>query len=217
MQRLKVLGLVLVAVFAIGAITVASASAALPEFAKTAVKFKTKGGTGELKAGTQIVQCASSESKEAEVTGVKAVAKVVVKFKGCEKAGAGECKSTGAAAKEIVTTALSGEIGYLNATEKTVGSSLKPTVGTEFVKFKCGSELETTVTGCVMAHLTGTFNAEVEQYKLAYREVAGKQEFRGFEGATNCELTAFGFIGAVEVTETTLETEPVGAKEEIKA
>jgi hypothetical protein len=242
MKRTKVLGLALVAVFAISAVVSATASAVLPAFfhcsqvakgtgtyptkvacekkekageeprewsitevvAGSKIKFSTKGGTATLKAAGNTVECEESVTpNEDEITGPKSVTSKAVKFKGCHK-GTTECKSTGAAAKEIVTKPLVGEIGYLSSSAKTVGTKLAPSPAGTFVEFTCGTA-STTVEGCVVGQ-DKNVNELTTTSKLIYKELEGHQEFRGFEGATNCELKAFGLFGAVEITEVTMTT-----------
>jgi hypothetical protein len=50
-------------------------------------------------------------------------------------------------------------------------------------------------------------NTLTNESKLIYRESGGKQQFTRFEGGAACELKAFGELGAVAVTETTITTE----------
>jgi hypothetical protein len=216
MQRIRMAGLALAAVFAFSAVASASASAELPEFSKTGVKFTATTGKAKLTSpgAGQTVECESSTTKEgAEINGVKTVAKVTVKFKGCVK-GTAKCKTTGAEAGEIVTQELKGEIGYLNKTEKTVGTKLEPVTPSTFVTFTCEGGFETSVTGCVTGQ-NKPINEEVETSELIFAEEGGHQKFRGFEGATNCELKAFGAFASIESATATIKTP--GVKEKIIA
>jgi hypothetical protein len=212
MSRFRIIACACLAAFALSAVAASSASAALPEFSVIHVKFSTKGGAAKLSAAGEVVSCTESESKEAEITAAKKVAKVTIHFKGCKK-GTETCQSAKVAG-EIVTKTVNGEIGYIEKATKKVGTELKPpNAGEEFVKFKCGGGIETKVTGCALGENTPV-NVLATEGKLIYREAGGKQQFTKFEGGGACELKAFGFIGAVEVTESTITTE---VADEIKA
>lgn len=206
MQRFKVVVLALVAVFAMSAVAVASASATLPEYSKVKVKFNGKSeGETELKAGSEIVKCSGGESKEGEIASEKGSTKITIHFTGCKK-GTANCQSASTVG-EIVTTALSGELGYLEKATKKVGNALKPTSGTEFVKFKCEGGIETVVTGCVIGEVPPTsLNVSTTKFKQLFEELEGKQKYTKFEGGSTCQLTAFGFIGAVQIGKSVTET-----------
>src|ERR1700761_7755658 len=124
--RFRVMGLALVALFAIGAAASASASASLPELVnkegKEVVKKKFTGkasgtSTFETKGG-EAVKCTGGTTV-GEVTGLKTQT-VENKFTKCTAAaGLLKCKTSGAAAGEIVLK-LNAKIVYLSESSKTV-------------------------------------------------------------------------------------------------
>jgi hypothetical protein len=212
MKRIRIVGLAIVAIVAFSVVATGAASAAKPNFTVFPNKFSSKGGKAELKSGSEIVSCTSSENKGGEVTGEKTAAKVTVKFAGCEKGGK-KCSSGTLEAGKINTKVLSGEIGYVGTEKNKVGLKLKPTTGEEFVNFKCEGGFETKVQGCVIGEAK-PLNVLQTTGTLSFRESGGKQEFTGFEGGTGCELLAFGFAKSVEVAESTITFEKA---EEIEA
>ncbi len=243
MQRLKVLGLALVAAFALGAVAASGASAAEPEILscqKVAAgtgafedakcsklggtkefelkelvkkKFTSTSGAGELKAAGQTVKCAA-DTNTGEISGTKAVVKVVVKFTKC-KLGAAECKSAGANPEEIVTTSLKGRLGYLEkAKSGKVGLELEPEVaGGPFATFKCGL-VETKVTGCTIGKITSKLNEVLATATVEWKEVGGKQEWTEMvEGVHKpCELSAFGGKAVLVNTDTVTPEEAAEIK-----
>jgi hypothetical protein len=129
-MRFKTLGLALVAVFMIGVVASATASAALPELVnkegKEVVKKKFTGtgagGTFETKGG-EAVKCKAASSK-GEITGLKTQS-VENKFTSCTAAaGLLKCKTAGAATGEIALK-LNAKVVYLKEASKTVGIDLE--------------------------------------------------------------------------------------------
>src|SRR4030081_3466421 len=141
MKRMKIMGLALVAVFAMTAFA-ASSAMALPEvgrciagsssskysdsncnvkgafeFVKTIVKnkFTSAGGEGVLEttSGTKVV-CKTQSATGEYKAGGKEVTNVVAKFQGCAIPALGiTCKTKGAPEGEIVTNPLGGKLGYI--------------------------------------------------------------------------------------------------------
>ena len=189
MKRIRVIGLALVAVLAISAVASATASAAKPEFVFAGIKkgLKGKSGAGTLETvSKEKVTCAkSTNGGEIEGgNGSKKVTGVVVTFTGCVSSGF-KCSTTGAAAGEIVTKSLSGELGYINKAAKTVGVDLAPTGGGEFVEFNCaGGIVKVKVKGSVIGQITPV-NKKVlttEHFTLTFTQTSGKQAIEKFEG-----------------------------------
>ncbi|MCW3056336.1 MAG: hypothetical protein JWO21_305, partial [Solirubrobacterales bacterium] len=182
MHRLKVLGLTLVAVLAVSAVAVASASAALPEFTVFPNKATGSGGAGTLETLKGEKVTCTAEKDKSEINGAKTVKGVVVTFTGCkESVFKANCNSAGAAAGEIVTNELSGEIGYVNKATKAVGLDLKP-VGELFAEFNCtGGLLKLKVKGSVIGKLSPV-NTATKEFKLEFKLAGvGKQEIEKFE------------------------------------
>jgi hypothetical protein len=157
--------LVLVAVFAMSAVTAAAASAVKPEFKPVPAKkkFTISGGTSKWVYGTSTIVCAKS-SATGEVDGAATVGNVVVAYSGCKSSGGGgaNCpvKSTGAQAEEIVSKPLTGELGTVAASQAASGVGLllgqtspKYTKWFTLEKNKCTGEL--TFDGDLAAEFSG--------------------------------------------------------------
>jgi hypothetical protein len=162
MSRIRVIGLALVAVFAMSAIAAASASAAELEYTvfPNPIVKATQVGEGELEteAGRD-VKCTGG-STAGKIETAKTATANSVKFTGCKstKFGGGSCQS-GATKGEIVTNELTSELVYPVGTRtlhNQAAEVFKPKSGTEFVKFSCETLLgaETLkVTGSVVCHI----------------------------------------------------------------
>ena len=153
------------------------------ERAKTPVIFETVGGT--------VAEC-GTVSGGGEITGPKSTGNIVLKFGECTM-GANECSSSGAAAGEIVSSSLEGNLGVV------VGPSLgKPAIiglslsgaghGTAFA-FTCGTET-VVVTGAAIHVVKSDSMGSKES--LSFAQKKGKQEIEAFEG------------GATEVLQTSI-------------
>lgn len=202
----------LVAVLALGAVTVASASAALPEFQQKgkglekAVKFTVKSGWGKLesKAGDEL-KC-TGESVTGETHGVNEVANVVIRFTGCNEGGViGACTSPGAKTEEVVSVSLSGRLGYLSKSEtKRVGLLLQPSTGEQIAECTYHGSLKEIfrLKGSIIGRLrpdgeelhNDGKSEETTEFSLEFNKAAGKGEqewthFEGEEALHSLELT----------------------------
>jgi hypothetical protein len=179
-----------VAVFAMGAITAAGASAAPPEFSKWChevtketgkfedskcekekakgnferIKFTSVSGAGKMEAAGTVIEC-KKDTDVGELTGPKTVGKVVVTFTECEGTnGTKKCKvkSKGSGTEgTIVTKELKGELGEVAAAESATGVGLS-------LKPTSGStyvELEGTCLPISPAPVTGGIIGEVTPIK----------------------------------------------------
>ena len=211
MQRLKVLGLALVAVFAMSAVASATASAANPELVKEGkagtalvkniVTSKNKTGSAislVTVSGTKIT-CTAFTGKSTAST-VKKTVKATVKFTGCENTGTKvKCKGGPGAvnAGEINTNELEGELGYISSAEKTVGIELWPSSRTAtekekhtfealFVEFECSvlakSKVKGAVIGQVAAASINKLIGTTETMGIDYAQTTGKQKVTKLEG-----------------------------------
>jgi hypothetical protein len=152
-------------------LTVGVASAATkPEFKPVPTKKKFTGSTSlTLYAGGESLKCAKG-STSGEVTGARTVGDVVMVFTGCvgEERDGDECsavKSEGAREGEIVTHALSGELGTVATKEAASGVGL-------MLKHEGTSKAWFTLEGCVIdAVVTGSTVSEVA--------VVGKKQTTG--------------------------------------
>lgn len=156
MRYFKVMGLCLVVVFAVSAMTVASASATVPTllfFIKKGEKvaegteeaFTSKTGAGELKAPKAKVECKTAENSGTAIAGTDRAVKITITFHECEAEilkTKVACKTAGQTGNTIVTKTLDGELGYIHEGEPlTVGFVLKPEeAGGLFAEFKCLTE-----------------------------------------------------------------------------
>ena len=91
------------------------------------------------------VEC-TSEHNTGEALGSDQVANVSVRFNGCLVFGTDPCKTRGAAAEEVRTETLKGELGYIEKAGKKVGVLLQPAVAKgAFATLEC-ENIEATVT-----------------------------------------------------------------------
>jgi len=209
MNRIKIIGLALVAMFAIGAVASATASAVEPEW-NIVKEVTNRKLTAANQAGVKSilesnnllktkVECTTNKTTAGEVgaTGTKTVSGVKILFTGCTSA-LGGCKSAGKMAGEIETATLSGEIGYLVKPTK-VGVDLTNAVA--LANFECGgTAIE--VTGSVIGEITPlktVIKHTGAAFVLTYEEKEGKQKFTKFEGgATDVLFAKIGTAAPVE-------------------
>jgi hypothetical protein len=224
MKRINIIGLCLVAVVAMSAIAVASASAALPEFKSTNAKV-TFTSTSLLPLepvlasnitgiGQKNIVCKMSTDK-GEITSVKEVKKVLVTYTECKEEGAPTkaCTTKGQAKGVVVTKDVKGKIGYVVGTGKgAVGTELEPETGTVFAEFTCAGEAEeVTVEGCTIGEAT-PLNKSQTTGLLKFEENAAKtgQRLIETEGGTHkpCELkVTAGFFKLGKGTSWIMDTE----------
>jgi hypothetical protein len=138
--------LALVAVFAMSAVTAAAASATTPEFKPVPTKHKFKGTSGVWQGswGGLLYECKKG-TVTGELTGARNLGSAVIAFTDCSDAGNGEVcpvNTVGAKSGEIVSKAVTGELGTIATKEAPsgVGVLLKPEVKTSWwtmVKNSC--------------------------------------------------------------------------------
>jgi hypothetical protein len=146
MNRVKLFGATLVATLAVGVVGVASASAAAPELGATSLPAtftSTGSGSSELKSAAGTIVC-TSHSSVGEFTTQKA-GKITITFKTCTSESV-SCKSTGAAAGEIVVSGAGVEVVILKGPHLGAHITLASTLA-----LKCGV-LAVEVTKGVRAH-----------------------------------------------------------------
>jgi len=197
MKRISMLGLALVAIFAF---SVASASAAQPVFygvAEVGGTVATQGISGTL--GAAFLEGKTSKAKisctggtaTGEITGATTTKNNVTTFTGCSTSEL-PCNSAGDPSGTIKTTALEGVLGNVTATLPAIRlfapgeAGKKPKTGV-LADFKCGGELvHAVVTGSVIGSLSGAQgNTPAEgkfaaSTKLTFAETAGKQKYESF-------------------------------------
>jgi hypothetical protein len=190
MKGMRLVGSVVTAIFAAAALFTATASAAPPEFLKKA-KFQLEGTNVIFKTvGGQELKCSSSLGSGEIIAEKSKIAKAVsIKFKGCKLALIG-CKTAGAAAEEIVTKTLEGELGYIKpgkAGAEHVAFGLAPAVGTVVFQYECGTLIKKGEdTGCVAGDLSKA-GVETNQFTLLFEETTGVQKIKAFEKTLNGE------------------------------
>ena len=103
MQRLKILGVALMAVFALGAFVSATASAAVVVLPEEAITYKGESGKGTLEAlkSISVVSCTKDKS-EGTFEATKPLGTFHIDFEGC-KASIAACTGLGEA-KEVILT-----------------------------------------------------------------------------------------------------------------
>jgi hypothetical protein len=219
MKKFKIVGLCLVAVFAISAVVASTASAVLPEFsagAKEEMKFTSKSGAATLKVkGGITVKCSASTNEGVILPGAsKKEGSVTVKFTGCLAAGVDECHSASPPAKpgEIITSLLKMELGYISKAKKEVGVDLSAATLAEFT-CEIGTGETVKVTGSVIGKIT-PINVLTNTFELELTEASEKQVPEKFEGKPEDTLKS-SINGATPLasTEKTNDTVELGEEE----
>jgi hypothetical protein len=165
-----------------------------PGFRTEANLTESTGGlTFETVRGTKIA--CKSESGAGEFVGTKEVRISSIKFKGCQASGA-ECSTGGAAAEEIVTNELTGNLRFAvgGKTKKKLVNELVPTSGPLLVGFACNTfpvEVRPESTGGLLNNLvsdkmiTKSSNKYAllkgEQKPAEYEDLEGKLVSAGLE------------------------------------
>jgi hypothetical protein len=235
MRRIRIVGLCLVAIFAVGAVAAGAASAANPawyvevkakgktpahvELAKatTKIAFSGKGGESKLIGGLNI-SC-GNDTVKGDTIGEKGVEKVKIVYKECHETG--NTVPCGGSKKEIKTEAIKGTLTTASEKEKgttTVVERLEPEAASGakaiFTKFKCGAakhEFPVEVKGKIFVRVEPTFPGEPTLAQLSksgetFTEVKG--------GITGCGVQRFLYEGGnapcqfLKVVENGTELEP---------
>jgi hypothetical protein len=187
MQRIRMAGLALVAVFAIGAIASASASAALPEFKPVPTKFTFTSGKSvlEQKGGLSPIECAKDESAGTNEITTEKKGKFDVLFLECKVALTGE-QCTGLNDTTAGSILALGEfhLFYINKETKDVGQALL----LQEVHFECAGPFVklVAVRGCVVGLIT-PINTKTTKFTLTLAQKGGVNEFTTFE-KESCKL-----------------------------
>jgi hypothetical protein len=212
----------LVAVFAVGAVASASASAELPVFETAATGLTYLGKTGEVTMQTTethtkglVLHCKASTNKGefSESHSFKSFAKVIITYTGCtihEKTfGELSCTSKGAATGEIISNDLKATLIYTNKAAKEVGLVFKPEeAGGALAEYKCGGLVGSVkLTGAVITKLP---NEQVGKSRLSftwdYRQKGGIQEPTAYEEGTTKVSAFLTGLDSEQTGEETTET-----------
>jgi len=200
MKRMRMMGLLLVVVFAFS--VAASSASAAPVFYTKVVMGGTASApvtfTGTLgpaflegEISKTKIEC-SSGTANGEVTSSTLTKKNITKFTGC-KTGSFPCENAGAG--EIVTKSLEGELGDVKVGTPGIRLFDEGTgKGGELAAFSCASgSIAVKVKGSVNGQLSGAAGNTVSEgkfaasNKLTFAESAGKQKFNKFIGEAGSE------------------------------
>jgi hypothetical protein len=186
MKRFRILGLCLIAAFALSVAVVASAQAGTS--ASGPIKVESTGeGEAELGNSVSNIKCKSHTAHSEIISAVEAV-KVVARYKGCEVAGKGiPCENVGPA--EIETTSLVSKLAWVSKTKGEVGVDFKPESGVLLADFTCKGVAEVKVYGAIIG-LTTPKNVMTETGKVTFQEKGFKNQPENFEGGPNEHLEA---------------------------
>jgi hypothetical protein len=144
------------------------------------------------------IKCSESENTAGSLGAGTLGTGIGLKLKGCKK-GATGCSSMGAAAEEVVTGILKGQLGYLpgaaRGAEKVAFAINKENAAGAIAAMTCGVatyELK----GCLIATLAraGNPGPVTAQFSLELKQNGGTQEYTNFEqqlgvGMTACSAT----------------------------
>jgi hypothetical protein len=216
MHRLRIMGLCLVAVFALSALVATAASAALPEFEYYNTKTKKdeplyeKSGTKKAQKiaytdvglkrskleGGVVIECEHNTAKgDIEGEPSKKTVKLKVTYSECEAPSiSSSCQKAPTKPGIIITQSLKGELLYASESpggSLKVANKLTPESKPEFAKFTCGpkKELSVIVTGVILARPQPINAASSETGESINAEKAKE------EGA-NCSKQQLLFINA---------------------
>jgi hypothetical protein len=209
MKIARLVGLMVVAVMALG-LVVASAAFAEPAFLPVGATFTGTSGTGVLEAGGEKIEC-TADTSAGTISSATLVGGVTVSFTGCKAIkGTEKCtvKSPSAAAGSIVTHELHGVLGLVlpKGTGTGVGLLLLPVENKKFVTIestKCS--IETTVSGNLVGEVTPV-GVHTTKGTLVFKKGATEgQSIKSFDlstgGSVTPKLEAFGKEAGEETTE----------------
>jgi len=201
-----VLGLAVMAVLALSAFAVSSASAAAPELFRAGkpgsivlgeIKGSSKGNTVLETANKTTVTCTSAKAKGGKAVTTKETSGTKFLFTGCvESALKGKCNTKGLGAGEIETSETIGLIGFKPGSTTEVDLELRPKGTTSelkisFVLFECvGGFAKIEAKGAVIGMLgVGELNKSTKSLSTVFAkgEKAGLQEL---EAMTEGFMTA---------------------------
>jgi hypothetical protein len=213
MKLARLLGIALLAVFAVSAM-LASTASAIPKFKLPITKrnFTTASGTSVLRAPAKkdVVTCTSSTTTGGTILGVDEVS-AVINYAGCtlEEGTSGPCtiKSVGASgSNSIITSTLKGSLGLITGGGSGAGILFKPASGNVFVKLAatttpCKSS-ETAVEGSVAGEFAPTGkSSKTATIKLAPVSATGKQKITKIETLAGVVEPVLESFGAAESTQ----------------
>lgn len=172
-----------VAVFALGMLASASASAALPEFSLRVretfpVSYSGTGGSAFWESSGYEFTCTTT-TMTGTIAGAKTVTGTTLIFNGCKVEGK-KCRSEGSENNEQIRAEhLAGTLVYLSKTAKTVGIDFKPETGEFFTHLTCfggGSKVRGSVIMAITSvnTLANHFTLTVHRGSTSYENEAGE-------------------------------------------
>jgi len=214
MKRMRIMGLLLVAVFALS--VAASTASAGPVFytkvnvggtAPNKVPFTATLGSAFLEPTSKSKITCTGGTATGETGSATTTVNNLTKFTGCEAAGTGlKCNSLGKGTGEIDTKVLAGKLGAISAT--TPGIRLFDEAegpGGKLAEFTCGGgAVSVVVRGSVIGSLSGAAGTEAangkfaSSNKLTFAETEGIQKYQKFEGEGAEQLESSTNGGAFE-------------------
>jgi alpha-tubulin suppressor-like RCC1 family protein len=139
----------------------------------------------------KIVECKGATAGGGQYSGPVSATDVTIAFTGCATGSskkAPKCTSPGAQAGELVTTELTGEIGFEQKELNNAALELVPTdEGQPFLTFNCGTEA-IEVTGGVFGALAPVDSPDSPSFNLTYSSNNGNQHITQFEGGAHRSL-----------------------------
>lgn len=169
--------------------------------------FTGAGGKTTLEGATGAKVSCSGTSLAGEYTGTK-TATAVLTLTGCAHSGSGEpCQSAKAPAGEIVTSALTGTLGFTK--DEVTESSSAVAVGFDLshepslLSAECAGQKEALVVSGSAIALVGKVDKMASSFSVKYKASAGKQVPEAFEEAAKDTLVATLGFGAEQAGLTT--------------
>ncbi len=179
MKRIRILGVALAAVFAFGAVAIASA-AKMPEFKPATNEGKSTSTTATFTEEGEIFSITCKENTGTSTIKTATTGTFTETFNKCKAAGIETCTGEGEKSGVIKVTG-SFTLGLIKKEEAGAGIEFKP----EPTKFECaGTKIE--VTGCAAGPVTPT-ETSTTKFTVSLKAKSGKQEPDEFEGAS-CTL-----------------------------
>ncbi len=171
-SRFRSVLVAVVSTLAIGALSasvVSSASAALPEFTPIHDSFTGNAGGVSIEAPGGKWNCQQS-SITGEVSGAKALSKVFITFSGC----------TNLCSETFKSKELKGRLGYTNQAKREVAVLLEPVTGTTVGECKAFLGRTASMRGSVIGKWPE--RNRTKNPSLVFSESLGKQNVKHFEG-----------------------------------
>ncbi|HWX74998.1 MAG TPA: hypothetical protein VNZ05_06815, partial [Solirubrobacteraceae bacterium] len=153
----------------------------------------------------------SAGSSSGEYTGPKSE-RLSIQLSGCERSSQ-PCQSAGAAAREIVSGALQGELGLVSGGSKPqVGVDVKSAAA--LASFECAGSGPVSLEGSVIAPFAraGEVDKMTSRFTLKYKAASGHQSPEAFEGGVKDTLLLAGEQAGLTATESIADQEPLEIK-----